>query len=40
MTVVPDSGKGDLTGVSGEMDIIIEKGKHSYVFEYTLTDKP
>ena len=37
VTVVPDSGTGDLAGLSGKMDIIIADGKHSYVFEYTLT---
>jgi hypothetical protein len=36
ITVVPDSGTGDLTGLSGSMSIIIEGGKHSYVFEYAL----
>ncbi len=36
ITVVPDSGTGDLAGLSGKMEIIIEAGKHSYVFEYTL----
>jgi hypothetical protein len=34
--VVPGSGAGNLTGISGKMDIVIEKGKHSYVFEYTV----
>lgn len=37
ITVVPDSGTGDLTGISGKMKIIIEKGKHFYEFEYSLT---
>lgn len=36
VTVVPDSGTGELAGLSGRMDILIEGGKHSYVFEYTL----
>lgn len=36
ITVVPDSGTGELEGLSGTMDIIIEGGKHSYVFEYAL----
>ena len=36
ITVVPDSGTGDLAGLAGKMEIIIEGGKHSYVFEYTL----
>jgi hypothetical protein len=36
VTVVPDSGTGELAGLSGKMDIIIEGGKHSYDFEYAL----
>ena len=37
INVVPDSGTGDLTGLSGQMTIIIAPdGKHSYDFEYTL----
>lgn len=34
--VVPDSGTGELEGLSGSMTIIIEVGKHSYEFDYTL----
>jgi len=34
--VVPGSGTGELAGISGKMQIIVEGGKHSYVFEYTL----
>jgi len=38
ITVVPDSGTGDLTGLSGKMTILIAPdGKHSYDFEYMLT---
>jgi hypothetical protein len=38
INVVPDSGTGDLTGLSGQMTIIIAPdGKHSYDFEYTLS---
>lgn len=40
ITVVPDSGTGDLTGIAGTMNIIIADGKHSYDFEYTLASKP
>ena len=40
ITVVPDSGTGQLTGLAGKMNIIITDGKHSYDFEYTLTEKP
>lgn len=36
VTVVPDSGTGQLAGLSGRMAIIIADGKHSYEFEYTL----
>lgn len=34
--VVPDSGTGDLVGLSGTFDIIIADGKHSYEFKYSL----
>ena len=36
ITVVPDSGTGQLAGLSGSMSIQIDDGKHSYDFEYTL----
>jgi hypothetical protein len=36
IVVVPDSGTGDLTGLSGTMGIRITDGKHFYDFEYTL----
>jgi len=37
INVVPDSGTGQLEGISGKMTIIITPdGKHSYDFEYTL----
>jgi hypothetical protein len=37
ITVVPDSGTGQLAGIAGKMAIkIAEGGKHSYDFEYTL----
>jgi hypothetical protein len=37
INVAPDSGTGQLAGISGKMTIIIAKdGKHSYDFEYTL----
>jgi hypothetical protein len=38
LTVVPDSGSGELTGLAGAMVIDIANGKHSYVFEYALPD--
>ena len=36
VTVIPDSGTGELTGIAGSMQIVIENKKHSYIFEYTL----
>jgi hypothetical protein len=36
ITVVPDSGVGQLAGLAGKMMITIADGKHSYDFEYTL----
>lgn len=38
ITVVPDSGTGQLVGLAGKMTIKITDGKHSYDFEYTLTE--
>lgn len=34
--VVPDSGTGELTGLSGIMTIRIEGGQHYYDFDYEL----
>ena len=39
ITVVPDSGTGELVGLEGTMTINIVDGKHLYGFDYTL-DKP
>jgi len=38
VTVVPDSGTGQLEGLEGMMSIKIDEGKHSYEFEYTLPE--
>jgi Protein of unknown function (DUF3224) len=40
VTVVPDSGTGQLEGLTGTMAIKIEQGKHSYDFDYTLPETP
>ncbi len=42
ITVVPDSGTGQLAGVAGRVTIEIAEGKHSYELEYTLdgADRP
>lgn len=36
ITVVPDSGTGELAGLAGTMTIEIADGVHSYDFEYTV----
>jgi hypothetical protein len=38
VSVVPDSGTGGLEGLSGAMRIIIDEGRHSYEFDYSLGD--
>jgi hypothetical protein len=38
ITVVPDSGEGELEGLEGKMSIEIVEGKHSYVLEYSLPE--
>jgi hypothetical protein len=38
IVVVPDSGTGELVGLSGTMHIIIDEGKHSYDFQYSLSN--
>ncbi len=40
VTVIPDSGTGQLAGLAGKMTIHVADGKHSYDFEYTLPDAP
>ena len=36
ITVVPDSGTGELAGLTGKMDIIIEGKQHSYVLDFDI----
>jgi hypothetical protein len=36
--VVPDSGSGELAGITGTMSITITQGQHYYRFDYTLAD--
>lgn len=38
--VVPDSGTGELAGLTGRMMITITDGKHYYEFEYALGGAP
>lgn len=39
ITVVPDSGSGQLVGLTGKLSIEITNGKHFYDFEYTLPEQ-
>jgi hypothetical protein len=36
LEVVPNSGTGELTGISGKMSIQIKDGQHFYEFDYEL----
>ncbi len=36
VTIVPDSGTGELTGISGSLEIDNEDGNHSYTLDYKL----
>lgn len=38
ITIVPDSGAGDLAGISGSMAIEIADGDHSYALTYAVAD--
>jgi hypothetical protein len=37
IVVVPDSGTGELVGLGGTMHIVIDQGKHSYEFQYSIS---
>lgn len=38
LEVVPDSGSGQLLGLSGKMTIKLDEGRHYYEFDYELED--
>ena len=38
ITVIPDSGTGELAGLTGSMEIIIDNKRHSYIFDYSFAD--
>ena len=40
ITVVPDSGTGELVGLEGRLDIQIVQGRHDYQLAYSLPDTP
>jgi hypothetical protein len=39
LTVVPDSGSGELAGLAGTMTIEIQDGAHFYAFDYSLSER-
>lgn len=40
ITVVPDSGAGELLGLAGTLSITVTQGQHGYELEYTLPEMP
>ena len=36
VTIVPDSGTGELAGISGRLEIHNEEGQHSYALDYEV----
>ena len=36
VTIVPDSGTGELVGISGTLEIDNDQGQHSYVLDYEI----
>jgi Protein of unknown function (DUF3224) len=38
VSVVPDSGTGELKGIAGKMTIDIADGKHAYTLDYSLAE--
>jgi hypothetical protein len=40
VTVLPDSGTGELVGIAGKLEIKIIEKKHFYEFVYTLPETP
>ena len=39
ISVVPDSGTGELEGLAGSMSIDVAAGQHAYSFDYALPDR-
>jgi len=40
VTIVPDSGAGELAGIAGQLTITVAGGVHAYDLEYSLPDTP
>ena len=40
ITVVPDSGTGQMAGLTGSLTIRIDHGQHSYELDYSLPETP
>lgn len=38
ITVVPDSGTGELAELAGALEVVVAEGAHSYVFRYELPE--
>ena len=38
LQVVPDSGAGELSGITGTMTIEIDNGEHFYAFDYEISE--
>lgn len=38
ITVVPDSGSDELSGMTGVLEITVVEGRHDYAFRYTLPE--
>jgi hypothetical protein len=34
VSIVPDSGTGELIGLTGRLDILVAEGKHAYTLDY------
>lgn len=39
VVIVPDSGTGALTGITGTLSIQVDQGQHHYTIDYTLPDE-
>ncbi|WP_093802482.1 DUF3224 domain-containing protein [Streptomyces sp. Wb2n-11] len=38
IVIVPDSGTGELSTISGKLNVVVADGTHSYTLEYDLGD--
>lgn len=40
VTIAPGTGEGELSGITGNMTLVLEGGRHDYVLNYRLLDQP